>query len=26
VHPAVLEKWGITMPTIAGEVDLNLLQ
>lgn len=26
VHPAVLEKWGITMPTIACEVDLNLLQ
>jgi phenylalanyl-tRNA synthetase beta chain len=26
VHPAVLENWGITMPTIACEVDLNLLQ
>lgn len=26
VHPAVLENWGITMPTIACEIDLNLLQ
>jgi phenylalanyl-tRNA synthetase beta chain len=26
VHPAVLENWGIAMPTIACEVDLNLLQ
>jgi len=25
VHPAVLENWGITMPTIACEVDLTLL-
>lgn len=26
VHPAVLESWGCSMPTIACEVDLDLLQ
>lgn len=26
VHPAVLENWGITMPSITCEIDLNLLQ
>lgn len=25
VHPAVLESWGITMPTISCEIDLDLL-
>lgn len=25
VHPAVLEKWGSTMPTIACELDLDVL-
>ena len=25
VHPAVLEKWGITVPTIACEIDLDLV-
>ncbi len=23
VHPAVLENWGITMPAVAGEIDLE---
>ena len=26
VHPAVLESWGITMPTVACEIDLDLLK
>jgi len=26
VHPAVLESWGCSMPTIACELDLDLLQ
>ena len=26
VHPSVLESWGITMPTVACEIDLDLLQ
>lgn len=26
VHPAVLESWGITMPTVACEIDLDLLR
>lgn len=25
VHPAVLESWGIAMPTVACEIDLDLL-
>ena len=25
VHPAVLEKWGITVPTVACEIDLDLV-
>jgi phenylalanyl-tRNA synthetase beta chain len=25
VHPAVLESWGISMPTVACEIDLDLL-
>lgn len=25
VHPAVLESWGITMPTVACEIDIDLL-
>lgn len=26
VHPAVLESWGIAMPTVACEIDLDLLK
>ncbi|MDD4615394.1 MAG: phenylalanine--tRNA ligase subunit beta [Caldisericia bacterium] len=26
VHPAVLENWGITMPTVSCEIDLDVLQ
>jgi phenylalanyl-tRNA synthetase beta chain len=26
VHPAVLESWGITMPTVVCEIDLDLLK
>ncbi|MDD4083366.1 MAG: phenylalanine--tRNA ligase subunit beta [Sphaerochaetaceae bacterium] len=25
INPAVLENWGISMPTIAGEIDLDLI-
>ena len=25
IHPQVLENWGSTMPTIAGEIDLDLV-
>jgi len=25
VHPAVLESWGCSMPTVACEVDLDML-
>jgi phenylalanyl-tRNA synthetase beta chain len=25
IHPAVLENWGITMPSVACEIDLDLL-
>ncbi|MFA5468180.1 MAG: phenylalanine--tRNA ligase subunit beta [Sphaerochaetaceae bacterium] len=26
VHPAVLEEWGITVPTVACEIDLDLVR